>query len=190
MKMKKQDRQAAIEKEIEANPFITDNELSQRFHVSIQTIRLDRSQLNIPELRTRIKMVAQQNHERIQSIEANEISGYVIDIVPNETATSVIQINEDSVFTRNQIARGHVLFAQANSLCVALIHKPVVLTRESRVKFVKQVKLHDNVHAKARVLEVNEKYFYIEVKSYVQQTQVFEGTFKMYYTSEDETENG
>lgn len=85
--------------------------------MSIQTIRLDRTHLNIPELRTRIKTVAKENYESIRSIEGSEIIGDVINVQPDQTATSIIRIDEESVFTRNKIARGHVLFAQANS-CV------------------------------------------------------------------------
>ena len=94
--------------------------------------------MNIPELRKRIKTVARKNHDRIRSIDGSEIIGDVINVQPNREATSIIDIDEDSVFTRNQIARGHVLFAQANSLCVALIHKSSVLTKESNVEFLKQ----------------------------------------------------
>jgi acyl-coenzyme A thioesterase PaaI-like protein len=42
------------------------------------------------------------------------------------------------------------------------------------------------VTAEAQVVEYKEKYYIIEVKSYVKEQQVFGGTFKMYYTSEDE----
>ena len=189
MKLKKQERREAIKKEIEKNPFITDLDLSSLFSVSIQTIRLDRTHLNIPELRKRIKSVARKNHESIPSIDGSEIIGDVINVEPDHQATSLINIDEDSVFTRNKIARGHVLFAQANSLCVALIHKPVVLTKESNVSFLKQVKLNDTVRAEAQAVEITNKYFKIKVNSYVKDTLVFRGTFKMYYTSEDE-QNG
>ena len=50
----------AIRQQIDSNPFITDHELSDLFQVSIQTIRLDRTYLNIPELRERIKLVAEK----------------------------------------------------------------------------------------------------------------------------------
>ena len=43
-----------------------------------------------------------------------------------------------------------MLFAQANSLCVALIHKSTVLTQESNVAFIEKVKLNDTVRAEAR----------------------------------------
>ncbi|PTI79372.1 transcription factor FapR [Staphylococcus succinus] len=189
MKLKKQERRDAIKKEIEKNPFITDLDLSILFSVSIQTIRLDRKYLNIPELRKRIKSVARKNHENIRSIDGSEIIGDVINVQPNQEATSIIEIDEDSVFTRNQIARGHVLFAQANSLCVALIHKPTVLTKGSNVTFLKPVKLNDTVRAEAQAVEITNKYYMINVNSYVKGSIVFQGTFKMYYISEDE-QNG
>lgn len=187
--IKKQERRNEIKKEIEKNPFITDLDLSVLFSVSIQTIRLDRTHLNIPELRTRIKTVAKENYESIRSIEGSEIIGDVINVQPDQTATSIIRIDEESVFTRNKIARGHVLFAQANSLCVALIHKPVVLTRDSNVTFIKTVKLNETVRADAQTIEITDKFYTIKVRSYVKDTLVFKGTFKMYYTSEDE-QNG
>ncbi|AID43010.1 transcription factor FapR [Staphylococcus xylosus] len=189
MKLKKQERRDAIKKEIAKNPFITDLDLSTLFSVSIQTIRLDRTHLNIPELRTRIKSVARKNYESIRSIEGNEIIGDVINVEPDKYATSIINIDEESVFTKNKIARGHVLFAQANSLCVALIHKSVVLTSESNVVFTKPVKLNETVRANAQTSEITNKYYIIKVESYVKDTVVFKGTFKMYYTSEDE-QNG
>lgn len=45
-----------------------------------------------------------------------------------------------------------MLFAQANSLCVALIHKSTVLTQESNVAFIEKVKLNDTVRAEAHVV--------------------------------------
>ena len=39
------------------------------FQVSIQTIRLDRTHLNIPELRKRVKLVAEHNYDQIKSME-------------------------------------------------------------------------------------------------------------------------
>ncbi|MCU5746709.1 transcription factor FapR [Staphylococcus sp. SQ8-PEA] len=188
-KLKKTARRHAIRKEIESNPFVTDYELSTQFEVSIQTIRLDRTHLEIPELRKRIQQVAEKNYDRIRSIEGSEIIGDVIDVSPNEHATSIIHVNEESVFTRNQIARGHVLFAQANSLCVALIHQPIVLTQSSEVKFIHKVRLNETVRAEARTINKSDQYYTIEVKSYVREDLVFLGTFKMYYTSEDE-QNG
>ncbi|AYU55033.1 fatty acid biosynthesis transcriptional regulator [Staphylococcus piscifermentans] len=187
MKLKKQARRDAIKEQLQQNPFMTDNELSDLFSVSIQTIRLDRTYLKIPELRKRIKSVAEHNYKHIRAIEGNEIIGDLIRVEPNVTAESLIYITEDSVFTRNDIARGHILFAQANSLCVALIQKNMVLTRDSQVSFLRQVKLHDTVHAFAQVTDFGKKYITVAVSSYVKDKCVFKGTFKMYYYSEEES---
>ena len=186
MKLKKAERRQAIQKAIELNPFITDSELCEQFEVSIQTIRLDRTNLSIPELRKRIKLVAEQNYEQIRALEANEVVGDLIQVEPNISAQSLIEITEESVFTKTQIARGHVLFAQANSLCVALIHKSTVLTQESNVAFIEKVKLNDTVRAEAHVVNKTSHHSVIEVNSYVRDTIVFKGTFKMFYISEDE----
>ena len=186
LKLKKDERRIAIRNAIDANPFITDNELCEKFGVSIQTIRLDRTHLNIPELRKRIKLVAEQNYGQIRSIEANEIIGDLIQVEPDIEAQSLIEITEDTVFAKTQIARGHILFAQANSLCVALIHNPTVLTQESQVEFIEKVKLNDTVRAKAQVIDKTCKHYTIEVNSYVKDKLVFKGKFKMFYISEDE----
>ena len=186
VKLKKNERRQAIQQAIENNPFITDNELCEMFQVSIQTIRLDRTHMNIPELRKRVKLVAEHNYDQIKSIEANEIIGDLVQLKPNDTATSMIEITSDSVFSKSQIARGHVLFAQANSLCVALIHNPTVLTQESDVKFLDKVKLNDTVKAVANVINQTNKHYLIEVNSYVKDKLVFSGNFKMFYISEDE----
>ena len=107
--------------------------------------------------------------------------GDLIQVNPDVSAQSLIEITIDSVFAKSEIARGHVLFAQANSLCVALIHKPIVLTHESQVEFKEKVKLNDTVRA-----DITDKHYIIEVNSYVSDMLVFKGKFKMYYTSEDE----
>nr|WP_277953114.1 transcription factor FapR [Staphylococcus sp. acrmy] len=185
IKLKKTERRQAIQKAIDSNPFITDSELCEKFEVSIQTIRLDRTNLNIPELRKRIKLVAEQNYEQVRALEASEVIGDLIQVEPNKSAQSIIDITENSVFMKTQIARGHVLFAQANSLCVALIHNSTVLTQESNIEFIEKVKLHDTVRAEATVLDKTKQHYVIEVNSFVKDTLVFKGTFKMFYISED-----
>ena len=55
VRLSKKDRQRELNHTINENPFITDEELAEKFSVSVQTIRLDRMELAIPELRERIK---------------------------------------------------------------------------------------------------------------------------------------
>ena len=63
LNLPKKARQRELMERLKADPFLTDEELSDIFHVSVQTIRLDRLELGIPELRERIKNVAEGNYE-------------------------------------------------------------------------------------------------------------------------------
>lgn len=167
---------------IEENPFITDEELAEKFSVSIQTIRLDRLELSIPELRERIKHVAEKSFvDKVKSLPIEEVIGEIIDIEPDQSAISIFDVKKEHVFKRNQIARGHHLFAQANSLAVAVINDELALTAKANIRFTRQVKENERVVAKAKVKGVNENgRTIVEVNSYVGQELVFSGEFEMY----------
>ena len=182
MKLKKKDRQDKLLQVIEENPFITDEELAKLFQVSIQTIRLDRLGKNIPEARERIKKVASQTLTgSVKSLQIDEVIGEILDISMNETGLSLLEIENEHVFSRNQIARGHHLFAQANSLCVAVIDAPIVVTKRANVQYVQPVFLGQRVIAKAQVkmLDHEKDHSIIEVKSSVGSEIVFLGEFEM-----------
>ena len=50
-RVKKKERQQLLLQQVKEKPFLTDEELAQKLGVSVQTIRLDRLELGIPELR-------------------------------------------------------------------------------------------------------------------------------------------
>lgn len=185
MKMKRKERQVSLVSKMEQTPFITDEELAKYYEVSIQTIRLDRLALGIPELRERIKTVASnQWNETVKSLSIDDVIGDIIDLELDERAISIMTIQEEQVFSRNQIARGHHLFAQANSLAVAVINDELALTSKTELAFKRQVKLHEQVVAKAEVIQVHtDDKTTVEVKSYVKNEAVFTGVFHMYRAS-------
>ncbi|MCD7033816.1 transcription factor FapR [Metabacillus sp. GX 13764] len=183
MKRNKKDRQSLLKETILATPFITDEELAEKFEVSIQTIRLDRMELSIPELRERIKHVAEASMEdEIKSLPIEEVIGDIIDLELDRSAISIMEIKKEHVFKRNQIARGHHLFAQANSLAVAVIDNELALTAKANIVFARQVKESERVVAKAKVKQVDKSKgrTTVEVNSYVGQELVFSGVFEMY----------
>jgi len=186
MKIKKSERQQLLIEKIEQTPFITDEELANHFNVSIQTIRLDRLELAIPELRERIKSMATNKwNETVKSLPLEEVIGDVIDLELDQRAISIMTIQPEQVFSRNKIARGHHLFAQANSLAVAVINDELALTRKSEISFKRQVKLGEQVVAKAEVIsESKAGMTTVSVNSYVNNELVFTGVFQMYRTSD------
>lgn len=183
MRRNKRERQQLLVETIAENPFITDEELAERFSVSIQTIRLDRLELSIPELRERIKHVAEKRFEdEVRSLPLEEVIGEIIDIELDKTAISILDIKKEHVFIRNKIARGHHIFAQANSLAVAVINDELALTAKANIQFTRSVNEGERVIAKAKVTNIDEQTgrTVVEVNSFVNNELVFTGEFKMY----------
>src|SRR5699024_3907292 len=118
-----------------------------------------------------------------------DVIGDVIDLELDQKAISIMTIQKEQVFTRNEIARGHHLFAQANSLAVAVINDELALTSKADIQFTRQVKLNEQVIAKAEVEHTPKKRkAIVHVHSYVKNELVFYGVFHMYRTSEKERE--
>lgn len=184
MRRSKKERQKLLISTIEDNPFVTDEQLASNFNVSVQTIRLDRMELSIPELRERIKDVAAKTYDEVKSLPLDEVIGEIVDIELDKRALSIFDVKDEHVFQRNGIARGHHLFAQANSLAVAVINDELALTVKSNIAFLKPVKSGDRVITKAIVTGQDEKKnrTYINVTSTVDNVLVFEGEFEMYRT--------
>ncbi len=150
------------------------------FDVSIQTIRLDRLELGIPELRERIKSVAEQSLDPVKSLGADEVIGEIIDLQLDSQAISVLEVNENHVFSRTLIARGHYIFAQANSLAVAVINAEVALTATARMRFIRPVKLGERLIAKAVVRSNDGQESKVRVETKVQGETVFTASFRVY----------
>jgi len=181
----KKERQRLLSETIAENPFVTDEQLATQFQVSVQTIRLDRMELSIPELRERIKDVASKNYENeVKSLPIDEVIGEIVDIELDNRALSIFDVKEEHVFQRNGIARGHHLFAQANSLAVAVINDELALTVHSNITFVKPVRAGNRVITKAIVIGRDDKNHRtkVEVTSTVNGETVFVGEFDMYRT--------
>ncbi|UTR10915.1 transcription factor FapR [Evansella sp. LMS18] len=180
MKISKKQRQPLLKDKISENPFITDEALAEEFKVSVQTVRLDRLELNIPEVRERIKHVAKQQYDTVKALPIEEVIGEVIDLELDKHAISILDIKEEHVFSRTGIARGHHLFAQANSLAVAVINDELALTAAADMSFKRRVKVGERVIAKAYVTDIREDRTFVEVNSYVGQELVFQGEFSMF----------
>lgn len=176
----KKKRQTELTRLLDENPFLTDEDLARQFQVSVQTIRLDRLELGIPEYRERIKHVAEKKLDQVRALSVDEVIGDIIDLQLDQSAISILEIGEEHVFSKTKIARGHILFAQANSLAVAVINSDVALTANARIRFVRPVKLGEKLVAKAFVKSVNDKGHYkVKVDTWVQDELVFSGSFRV-----------
>ncbi|MFD2612961.1 transcription factor FapR [Paenibacillus gansuensis] len=177
--MPKRERQQRLTQFIEENPFITDQELTRKLKVSIQTIRLDRMELGIPEVRERMKLMAERSLDPVKSLPLDEIIGEVIDLQLDQSGISIFEIRQEHVFSRTGIARGHHIFSQANSLAVGVINADVALTASADIRFVRSVRLGEKCVAKAYVRsKIGQKgKAKVEVFTYAGEELVFQGTF-------------
>ena len=176
-KLNKQERQEKLKAVIRDNPFVTDEELAEHFSVSIQTIRLDRLELDIPELRTRMVQVAERVHQKVRSMVAHEMVGELVELQLGKFATSILQVTREMVTQKSGICRADCLFAQANSLAAAIIDAEVVLTGSARLRFRRPVHLHEKIKAYAFLARKKINKYLIKVVSSVDSEEVFVGKF-------------
>mgnify|MGYP000920878303 FL=1 len=182
MRLNKKERQKQLKIYIEKEPFATDEELADLFEVSIQTIRLDRLALGIPQVRERVKNVAEVAYAPLRSLQQSELVGDLIDIRLDEGGISILDIDESMVFQKTKIARGHHLFAQANSLAVAIIDAEVALTGSARVRYKRPLILEKRIIAKAVINVKKLNKFLVQVLSTVEDEVVFKGQFIIFAT--------
>lgn len=178
--LSKRDRQQRLTRKLADNPFLTDEELAGQFGVSIQTIRLDRLALGIPELRQRMKLVAERTYSQVRSLGSREIVGELIDIQLGQSALSVLETTPDMVFERTRVVRGHFIFAQADSLALALIDARVVLTGLANIKFKRPVQVGEKLVARAEVLRKKGNTTVVLVVTRAGQDVVFRGKFVVF----------
>ncbi len=176
-KLDKKRRQLELLKLIETNPFVTDEELAKHFAVSVQTIRLDRLELDLPELRMRMIQVAEQAHQKVKSMVAHEMVGELIELQLGKFATSILKVSREMVAEKSQVCRADYLFAQANALAAALIDAEIVLTGSARLRFRRPVYLHEKIRAHAFLARKKINKYLIKVVSRVGTEEVFVGKF-------------
>ncbi|MDD4834313.1 MAG: transcription factor FapR [Lutispora sp.] len=173
----KKERQKALLAKIQKDPFLTDEELSENFYVSIQTIRLDRLELGIPELRERIKNVAEKNHLKVKSIAGKEIIGELIDLNLGENGISILETDYSLAFEKTNVVRGSHIFAQAESLAIAVIDANVALIGVANIKYKSPVFAGDKLVAKAEVVRTRGNKYFVWVFIKVKSAEVFRGKF-------------
>ena len=94
---KKLIRHGKLQKLIQKDPFLTDEQLAKMLKVSVPTVRLDRLALNIPELRERIRMMASAASTRLKAIDKKDIVGELIDLELNKSAISTLTVTNEMV---------------------------------------------------------------------------------------------
>lgn len=173
----KKERQQILSDKLKQDPFLTDDELAELFSVSVPTIRLDRLEMGIPELRERIKNVAESNYGKVKSLQGKEIVGELIDITLGKYGVSILETDETMVFEKTKIVRGHFIYSLAESLAIAVIDAQVALVGVANIKYKTPAYSGSKLVAKAEVKKVRGSNFIVWVKIFEKQVEMFRGKF-------------
>ncbi|MZQ75993.1 MAG: transcription factor FapR [Peptoclostridium sp.] len=177
-KKRKSERQSELIDMLKEDPFYTDEELSEYFNVSIQTVRLDRLTLGIPEYRERVKKIAESNVEKVTTLIGGEIVGELVNLEIGSIGISILETTDDMIYSKSGIVKGHYIFGQAESLAMAVIDAPAVLLGVANIKTITPIKSGEKLVAKAEVARKRGRKHYVHVKINNQaQEQVFRGKF-------------
>ena len=187
-RLSKKERLAKLLEVVEKDPFLTDEELSDRFNVSIQAIRLDRMELKIPELRQRVKSVATQQYKKVKTLGRAEIVGELIDLNLNESAISILETDSSIAFEKTNIIKGHYIFAMAESLAMACIDADVAITGVANMKYRVPVYAGQKLIAKARITQKRGDEYYVHVMVNVKDDMVFRSKFILVSVPKDREE--
>lgn len=183
--MSKVERQQSLVRYLDSDPFLTDEDLSQILRVSVQTIRLDRFELKIPEFKERLKNVAKNTGSPPRTLSGGELVGEMVDLEVGSSGISILTVVPEMTLSKTRYIRGHHLFAQANSLAVAVIDAEMALTGIARVTFKRPVSCGEKVLARAIIkLKKGNKYL-VKVTSYVKDEVVFLGRFLIFAMPEE-----
>jgi len=176
-KSTRQQRQTQLAEALTHDPFLTDLDLARRFTVSVQTVRLDRLAMGIPELRERLRQAAERVYSRVRSLGSREIVGELVDLELNRQGISILATTGDMVFEKTRIVRGHYLFAQAESLALAIVDAEIVVTGLVNVKYKRPVQVGERLVAKAEIIRRHGNKHVVLVITKSGEEQVFRAKF-------------
>lgn len=178
-RIQKRIRQDKLKDILRNSPFLTDEELAIALEVSVQTIRLDRLELGIPELRERIKLMAEEAQTKLKAIASEDVIGELIDLDLGKSGISILTVTPEMVLEKTQVARAHYIYAQANSLALAVIDAPAAVTGIANIKYKFSVHLGEKLVAKAEVMKKRGNKYFVWVKTRNDIQEVFRAKFIM-----------
>ena len=177
IKSEKKLRQERLRKLLDNNPMETDEELASRLGVSVSTVRLDRALMGVPELRERVRRMAQEAGSKLRSLSRSEIVGDLLELEPNKWALSVLRTTREMAFRTTDILWDHYIYAQASSIAVAVIEAATVIIDSMRGEYKGHAKVGDMLVARAKVGVSKDGRYIVSVHTRVREKEIFVGRF-------------
>jgi hypothetical protein len=174
---RKKNRQEKLLKLIEQNPLATDEQLAVILSASVSTIRLDRAVLGVPELRERMRAMAQKATSKLRSLKQSEVVGDLLELEPDRWALSVLDTRRDMAFRETDMVWDHYIYAQASSIAIAVVAADLVIVDSMRGEYKGHAKVGDTLVARAKVGVHKEDKYIVSVRTKVGDREIFVGRF-------------
>lgn len=173
----RQERHDKLVKLLDSDPLMSDSDLARELEVSVATIRLDRGLLNVPELRQRTRLMAENASSRLTSMKSDEVLGEIIELEPNRIALSVLQTNRDYAFRHTNFVADHYIYTQAASLAIAVVKENLVIVGSARARFKQYASVGDRLMAYAKVGTHKKNKYVVSVHTKVGNREIFVARF-------------
>jgi hypothetical protein len=177
IKSEKKLRQSRLAKLLDRDPMATDQGLAALLGVSVSTVRLDRALMGVPELRERIKRMAQEAGSKLRSLSRSDIVGDLLELEPNRWALSVLRTTREMALRATDILWDHYIYAQASSLTAAVIEAASVVVGSMRGEYRACARVGDVLVARAKVGVGKDDRYIVSVRTRVGDTEIFVGRF-------------
>lgn len=173
----RQTRHEELSRLIAINPMATDSELASSLNVSISTIRLDRALMGVPELRERLRTMAESALSKLKSLRPSEVIGDLLELEPDKWALSVLHTAKDMAFRFTDVVSDNYVYSQASSIAVAVIEAASVIIGSMRGEYKGHAHVGDVLIARAKVGVNHGGQKIVSVRTHVGDREIFVGRF-------------
>jgi hypothetical protein len=133
--------------------------------------------MGVPELRERVRRMAQEAGSKLRSLSRSEIVGDLLELEPNKWALSVLRTTREMAFRTTDILWDHYIYAQASSVAVAVIEAATVIVDSMRGEYKGHAKVGDMLVARAKVGVNKDNRYIVSVRTRVGEKEIFVARF-------------
>ncbi len=173
----KKQRHKQLAKLLENDPLRTDDSLAKALSVSVGTIRLDRAELGYPELRERMRTMAERAQSQLTSLKQEEVVGELLELEPNSWGLSMLATTREMAFRHTDLVADLYTYAQAATLAIAVIGEEMVVVGSSRLNWIRPAFVGERLVARAKVGTRKENKYVVSVRTRVDDREIFVARF-------------
>lgn len=173
MKLVRDQRREKIVTMLREQPFLTDEDLADGLGVSVATIRLDRTALDIPEVRVRLRKAAAKN---APPTEQKAVYGKLLEYNSKRSALSMLTVTPHLVDATGFVP-AQTLYGMATALGDKVLDLPSAVCGVGNIKYKAPVRVGDTLVWKLTVVRQRGSEHYVWAKCLRDCAEVFRAKF-------------